>query len=87
MWTRSIVNILLSFPAATAVMGIILAVTPANDERVLPLLLLFYPLWVAVASGAFLFRRASTSALFLVAISAVGFGSIELLKVMGVSGV
>ena len=86
MLLRSLVAVLLSIPATTAIIGVILILVPVNESLLMSLLLMVFPIWVVVSSAAYLALRPAASAAILCTISAVGFGLIAALKYAGISG-
>ena len=86
MLTKSIVVMLLSLPASVALLGVLMAVTPAHPEKTLPGLLLFFPLWILVATAAFVVEKKRVIAGGLVALTIVGVALITLFKSMGWDG-
>ncbi|MBE1162851.1 hypothetical protein [Dyella acidiphila] len=56
---RCVAGVLLGFPLAAALLRLFLHALP-NDgaDWLIPVLILFFPLWMALISGAFAFRNA-----------------------------
>lgn len=75
MWGKSIAAIVLGFPAAVAITGLLAYFGPgALEARTLPMLLLFFPIWVSTISITYLARSGWHAAGWLSLISVVGFG-------------
>ena len=83
MLLRSLLVTLLSIPATTAILGVLLALVSPNESLMVSLLLLAFPVWVLVACAAYTVRRPSTSALELLVTSGVGVGVVAVLKRVG----
>lgn len=84
MWGKSLAAIFLAFPAAVAITGLAALLGPGSlQTRTLPILLLFFPLWVTVISLTFLARSGWRAALWLVLICLLGFGALHVIKTMG----
>jgi hypothetical protein len=81
------VAVLLSIPASAGILGVFLALTATSPARIVPALLLFFPLWVGVASASYLLATPRASAAVLSAITGAGFGLLAVLKYYGVSAV
>ena len=79
--SKSLVAIFLAFPAAVGITGFCALIGPGSLEaRTLPVLLLFFPLWVATISLTFLARNGLRAALWMILICVLTFGSQYLLK-------
>ena len=87
MLAKSILILLLSFPASIAILGSVLALTPAAEEKTLPSLLMFFPLLIVIMSVSYLLPRKQTIALTLIFTAALGAGVIFLTKHYGVAGI
>ncbi|MEM1190764.1 MAG: hypothetical protein AAF933_15160 [Pseudomonadota bacterium] len=87
MLAKSLLILFLSVPASVAILGTLLVLTPAEPAKTLPSLLMFFPLWIGVASSCYLLRRNGVIAALLVSITLVGFGVIQVTKHFGVAGV
>ncbi len=87
MLARSLIAVLLSIPATVAVIGVLLAITPADKSLSVALLLLAFPLWVGIASASYLLQRPAVSAFVLIAVSALGLGLVQWLKFAGLAGI
>ena len=83
---RALSALLLSFATSVALLGVLLAVTPENTHKILPGLLLFFPIWVTLASLAY-FLDVKRAGVVLVGVSVAGFGLIEALKHLGWAGI
>jgi hypothetical protein len=81
MWIKSLVAVCLAFPAAVAVTGVVALLGPGSlENRTLPVLLMFFPLWVAAISVPFLCRTGLRAALLLGSVCVVGFGLLHAAK-------
>lgn len=84
MWGKSLAAIFLAFPAAVAITGLFALLGPGSlQARTLPILLMFFPLWVTLISLAFLARSGLRAALWLMLICLLGFGAIHMTKTLG----
>ena len=84
MWGKTLAAIFLAFPAAIAITGLLALLGPGDlSSRTLPILLLFFPLWVTVISLTFLARNGWRAAGWLGLICLLGFGAIHLIKTLG----
>ncbi len=76
---RCLAGILLGFPLAAAALSLLLHLLPRGGaDYVIPLLILFFPLWIAVMIGAYLFRSGARAWLTLVAANAIAYGALWL---------
>lgn len=81
MWGKSFAAIVLGFPAAVAITGVLAYFGPGTlQARTLPMLLLFFPIWVSTISITYLARTAWRAAGWLSLISGVGFGLLYLAR-------
>jgi uncharacterized membrane protein len=71
---RCLAGVLLGFPLAAAGLSLLLHTLP-NDGAgwLIPALILFFPLWMALMIGAYAFRNASRAWLTLGGANAVAF--------------
>lgn len=87
MLLRSVIAVLLSIPATTALIGVLLVLAPPHESLLMSLLLMAFPCWVLVASAAYMLPRPATSAAMLIAVSVVCFGLIAAIKYTGLSAI
>lgn len=87
MLVKSLVACLLSLPATVAVIGLCLALMSAASSWTLPSLLMVFPVWIGIASAAYLLPTAKDMAAVLCGVSGLGFGLIAVVKFLGWSGV
>ncbi|MEM0953398.1 MAG: hypothetical protein AAGI24_04585 [Pseudomonadota bacterium] len=87
MLARSLVGVFLSIPASAAIMGVFLSLTASERGIIVPSLLMFFPLWVALASASYLQPTARRAAAVLLGISGGGFGLLAVIKFLGASAV
>lgn len=87
MLVRSLVALFLSLPAAAGLIGLVLALAPADPELKLPMLLMAFPFWVGVASASYLTTSALRAAIVLSATAAGSFGLLALLRCLGVASI
>lgn len=81
---RTWAAVFLGFPASVAILAVLLMVAPGPlPVRTLPLLLLFFPIWVGVSSGAFLCRTGAAAFAWLGSITVVGFGALHTATALG----
>ncbi|MEM8497802.1 MAG: hypothetical protein AAF542_07240 [Pseudomonadota bacterium] len=82
MLARSLVAVILSIPATTAIIGLFIALTP-TQHWILPSLLMAFPVWIGLACASYQLSRARTAAGLLLSISILGTAAIALLKALG----
>lgn len=76
---RCLAGILLGFPLAAALLSLLLHMLPhGGTDYLIPALILFFPLWIALMTGAYLFRSVSRAWLTLGAANALAFGALWL---------
>lgn len=81
MWSKALVATFLAFPAAVGITGLCALIGPGSlESRTLPVLLMFFPLWVATMSLTFLARTGLRAAMWMVLICALTFGGQYALK-------
>ena len=85
MLARSLVACLLSIPVSFALVGLMLALTPATTSLSLSLILLIFPVWLLVATSSYTIPDWRRSALVLVAVASAGFGLLAVLKFLGLA--
>ena len=74
MMGRCLAGTLLGFPLAGMLLAFALFWLPRHGETVLiPVLLLFFPLWVGVMAGSYMFRSGARAWLVLVAANGAVF--------------
>ena len=83
MLARSLVACLLSIPAAFVLVGMVVVVTPDSPDVTLPLLIMVFPVWVAVACGSYLIEDTRVAAGLLVAVAGAGAAFIFSLRTLG----
>ena len=83
MLARSLVATLLSIPATVAVVGALLVIVPAYNSLIMSLLLIAFPIWVLIASAAFMIPTPARSAAALITVPLIGFGVIASVKYLG----
>lgn len=81
MWSKSLAAIFLGFPTAVAVTGLLAFFGPGSlQARTLPMLLLFFPIWVSTISVTFLASTGLRAALWLMLVCVLGFGLLYLAR-------
>ena len=81
MWSKSLAAIFLGFPAAVAITGLLAFLGPGSlQARTLPILLLFFPIWVSTISVTFLASTGLRAALWLMLVCVLGFGLLYLAR-------
>jgi hypothetical protein len=84
MWGKSLAAALLGLPLTAGVIGVVVLLWPsALTVHTLPWLLLSFPLWIGFMSLAFWFRNGLQAWLWLGGATALCFGSIHVLKLLG----
>lgn len=84
---RALSALLLSFAASTAILGLFLTATPPGSAKILPALLMFFPLWICVGSAAYFFPTKKAAAASLFTVTGVGFGLMAIMKFFGLAGI
>jgi hypothetical protein len=83
MWTKSVAAIFLAFPAAVAITGLLAYLGPGSlQARTLPMLLLFFPIWVSTISVTFLARSGARAVMWLMLVCVLGFGLLYLARTL-----
>ncbi|MDC8758465.1 hypothetical protein [Janthinobacterium fluminis] len=84
MWSRSLAAVLLGFPLSVALVGLCVLLGPgAGGTRTLPMLLLFFPIWVGVMSLAFMFRTGLRAWAWMGGATLLSFTLLYLVKAFG----
>ena len=74
MLGKCLAGILLGAPLSAAVLGLVVWSWPGEWEHVvIPVLLLFFPLWAGVMAAAYMFRNATRAWIGLAAANAIAF--------------
>jgi hypothetical protein len=74
MMARCLAGALLGLPLAAALLALVMHVLPNRGEAyVVPALILFFPLWIALMAGTYMFRSGARAWLMLGAANAVAF--------------
>lgn len=85
MWAKSLAGVLLGFPLAVALVGLVAVMSGNQALTTLPLLLLFFPLWVGATALAFGFRNGVRAWSWLGGATLLGFALLHLLKASGLA--
>lgn len=83
MWARSLAALLLGCPLAVALVGLAAVLSGNQAVTTLPMLLLFFPVWVGAMSCAFAFKNGLRAWLWMGGATLAGFGLLHLLKATG----
>ncbi|MEC5162528.1 MULTISPECIES: hypothetical protein [unclassified Janthinobacterium] len=84
MWAKSLAAGLLGFPLAVGLVGLVALLGPGSWEaRTLPMLLLFFPIWVGCIAAAFLFQSGLRAWAWMGAATALCFALMHLVKTSG----
>lgn len=83
MWAKSLAALLLGFPLAVALVGLAAVISGNQALTTLPLLLLFFPVWVGASALAFGFRSGLRAWLWLGGATLLGFALLHVLKASG----
>jgi hypothetical protein len=84
MWAKSMAAVLLGTPLAVALVGLMALLGPGPLAiRVLPSLLLFFPVWVACISLPFWFRSGKLAWAWLGGVTLLGFALLWWVKQQG----
>lgn len=81
MMGRCLAGALLGFPLAAVLLRLFLDTLPAQGEAwLIPVLILFFPLWMALMIGAYAFRNAVRAWLTLGGANALAFTALWLIR-------
>jgi hypothetical protein len=84
MWAKSLAAGLLGFPLAVGVVGLVALLGPGSWEaRTLPMLLLFFPIWIGAIAAAFLFQTGLRAWAWMGGATALSFALLYLVKMIG----
>lgn len=81
MIARAAAGVVLGFPLSGLLLALLLEPWPRHGQAALiPVLLLFFPLWTAIVGGSFLFRSGRHAWLALALANAAAFGLLWVLR-------
>jgi hypothetical protein len=80
MIARCLAGTLLGFPLAAVLPALLLRLLPGGNANLIPLLILFFPLWIAFMSGAYAARSGTRAWLALGGANAAAFLALWLLR-------
>jgi hypothetical protein len=80
MISRCLAGTLLGFPLAAVLPALLLHLLPGGNANLIPLLILFFPLWIACMAGAYAARSGARAWLALVGANAAAFLALWLLR-------
>ena len=81
MLAKTFAGILLGLPLSMAVVSLAIWLWPHSSESVvIPMLMLFFPLWIGVMAGAFLFRSGARAWAWLAIANLGAFAALFLAK-------
>lgn len=81
MLARTFAGAVLGFPLSIAIVALAIWLWPGSSESaVIPLLVLFFPLWIGVMACTFLFRSGLRAWGWLVAANILAFAALFLAK-------
>lgn len=84
MWAKSLAAGLLGLPLTVGIIGLIALLWPGDPARsTLSILLMSFPLWVAIMSVAFLFKTGLRAWLWLGGATVLCFVLIHVAKLLG----
>jgi hypothetical protein len=83
MWGKSTAAALLGLPLSVALVGLAALLGGDQARTTLPLLLLFFPVWIGVMAAAFLFRSGLRAWLWMGGLTVAGHAALYLLKAAG----
>ncbi|MEM1191432.1 MAG: hypothetical protein AAGI72_23070 [Pseudomonadota bacterium] len=83
MLAKSLVACLLSIPAAFSLVGALAVVTPDTPAVTVPVLMMVFPVWVAVACCSYLIEDTRVAAGVLLATACACSGFIVTLRTLG----
>jgi hypothetical protein len=83
MLGKSTAAAILGLPLAVLVVGFIALLSNQQKVTTLPLLLMFFLVWVGAMTGAFLFRTGLRAWLWMGGATVIGFTALHFLKASG----
>lgn len=87
MWAKSFAAVLLAPPLAVALVGLAALLSPDQGRDTLPVLLMFFPVWMTLMALTYLFRTGLRAWLWMGAATVAGFALLHVLKAAGIVGV
>ncbi len=87
MLGKSLAAALLGIPLAALLVGLPALLSSDQHRTTLPLLMLFYPVWIGVMACAFAFKTGLRAWLWMGVATMAGYGALHLLKACGMLGV
>lgn len=83
MWGKSTAAAFLGLPLAVLLVGAAALLSDAQARTTLPWLLLFFLVWLATMTVAFLFRSGLRAWLWMGGLTVAGYAALYLLKAVG----
>jgi len=80
MIARCLAGVLLGFTLAAAMPALLMRLLPGGSAWLIPLLILFFPLWIAFMAGAYAARSGARAWLSLAGANAAAFLALWLLS-------
>ena len=87
MLGKSTAAAFLGLPLAVLMVGLAALLSGDQARTTLPLLLLFFLVWVGVMTGAFMFRSGLRAWLWMGGATVAGYALLHVLKASGLAGV
>jgi hypothetical protein len=83
MWGKSTAAIFLGMPLSVLVVGFAALLSSSQSVTTLPWLLVFFLVWIAVMTGAFLFKSGLRAWLWMGGLTVAGYTALHFLKASG----
>jgi len=81
MLARTFAGILLGLPLSMAIVSVAIWVWPRSSESVvIPMMVIFFPLWIGIMAATFLFRSGMRAWAWLAVANVAAFGALFLAK-------
>ena len=81
MLAKTFAGILLGLPLAMALVSVLVWIWPVSSESVvIPMLTVFFPLWIAIMAGTYMFRSGARAWVWLAVANFGTFGALYLAK-------
>lgn len=83
MWSKSFAAIFLAPPLSVALVGLLALLSNHQQRDTLPILLLYFPVWMTVMAMAYMFKTGLRAWLWMGGATVAGFALIHGLKLAG----
>ncbi|MGN6094487.1 hypothetical protein HBF26_06890 [Luteibacter jiangsuensis] len=82
MLAKTFAGVLLGLPLSMALVSLAIWLWPHSESVVIPMLVLFFPVWIGIMAATFLFRSGPRAWAWLAAANAGAFAALFLAKHM-----